>query len=63
MKKDRQPRMYGIPSVVDMSKFKIKEAYQANPSLFIGIEGYGRISKRPEPEDVHAWRADKISKE
>lgn len=55
--------MYGIPSVVDMSKFKIKEAYQANPSLFIGIEGYGRISKRPEPEDVHAWRADKISKE
>ena len=63
MKKDRQPRIYGIPSVVDMSKFKIKEAYQAHPSLFIGIEGYGRISKRMEPENVRAWRADEISKE
>ena len=59
----KQPRMYGIPSVVDMSKFNIMEAYQAPPSLFIGIEGYGRISKRAEPEDVRAWRADEISKE
>lgn len=59
----KQPQMYGIPSVVDMSKFNIMEAYQALPSLFIGIEGYGRISKRAEPEDVRAWRADEISKE
>ena len=27
----KQPRMYGIPSVVDMSKFNIMEAYQATP--------------------------------
>lgn len=59
----KQPRMYGIPSVVDMSKFNIMEPYQAPPSLHIGIEGYGRISKRAEPEDVRAWRADEISKE
>lgn len=59
----KQLRMYGIPSVVDMSKFNIMEAYQASPSLFIGIEGYGPISKRAEPEDVRAWRADEISKE
>ena len=51
--------MYGIPAVVDMSKFNIMEAYQAPPCLF----GYGRISKRAEPEDVRAWRADEISKE
>ena len=55
--------MYGIPSVVDMSKFNIMEPYQAPPSLHIGIEGYGRISKRAESEDVRAWRADEISKE
>lgn len=59
----KQPRMYGIPSIVDMSKFNIMEPYQAPPSLHIGIEGYGRISKRAEPEDVRAWRADEISKE
>lgn len=59
----KQPRMYGIPAVVDMSKFNIMEPYQAPPSLHIGIEGYGRISKRAEPEDVRAWRADEISKE
>ena len=59
----KQPRMYGIPSIVDMSKFNIMEPYQAPPSLLIGIEGYGRISKRAEPEDVRAWRADEISKE
>ena len=59
----KQPQMYGIPSVVDMSKFNIMEPYQAPPSLHIGIEGYGRISKRAEPEDVRAWRADEISKE
>lgn len=59
----KQPRMYGIPSVVDMSKFNIMEPYQAPPSLHIGIESYGRISKRAEPEDVRAWRADEISKE
>ena len=59
----KQPRMYGIPSVVDMSKFNIMEPYQAPPSVHIGIEGYGRISKRAEPEDVRAWRADEISKE
>lgn len=59
----KQPRMYGIPSVVDMSKFNITEPYQAPPSLHIGIEGYGRISKRAESEDVRAWRADEISKE
>lgn len=59
----KQPRMYGIPSVVDMSKFNIMEPYQAPPSLHIGIEGYGRISKRADPEDVRAWRADEISKE
>lgn len=59
----KQPRMYGIPSVVDMSKFNIMEPYQAPPSLHIGIEGYGRISKRAESEDVRAWRADEISKE
>lgn len=58
----KQPRMYGIPAVVDMSKFNIMEPYQAPPSLHIGIEGYGRISKRAEPEDVRAWRADEISK-
>ncbi len=62
-KRAKQPRMYGIPSVVDMSKFNIMEPYQAPPSLHIGIEGYGRISKRAEPEDVRAWRADEISKE
>lgn len=59
----KQPRMYGIPSVVDMSKFNIMEPYQAPPSLHIGIEGYGRLSKRADPEDVRAWRADEISKE
>ena len=59
----KQPRMYDIPSVVDMSKFNIMEPYQASPSLHIGIEGYERISKRAEPEDVRAWRADEISKE
>jgi hypothetical protein len=59
----KQPQMYGIPSFVDMSKFNIMEPYQAPPSLHIGIEGYGRISKRAEPEDVRALRADEISKE
>ncbi len=59
----KQPRMYDIPSVVDMSKFNIMEPCQASPSLHIGIEGYERISKRAEPEDVRAWRADEISKE
>ena len=59
----KQPRMYDIPSVVDMSKFNIMEPYQAPPSLHIGIEGYERISKRAEPEDVLGWRADEISKE
>ena len=59
----KQPRMYDVPSVVDMSKFNIMEPCQASPSLHIGIEGYERISKRAEPEDVRAWRADEISKE
>lgn len=55
----KQPRMYDIPSVVDMSKFNIMEPYQTPPSL----HGYERISKRAEPEDVRAWQADEISKE
>ena len=31
MERAKQPQMYGIPSVVDMSKFNIMEAYQATP--------------------------------
>lgn len=57
------PRLYAIPDVVDMSVFNFMEAYQSQPSLFIGIEGHGRIWKRIDKEDMRACRADEISKE
>jgi myosin heavy subunit len=57
------PRLYAIPDVVDMSQFHFLEAYQSQPSLFIGIEGQGRIWKRIDREDMRACRADEISQE